>query len=226
MPKIKQTKSNIYIYIYMIILGVFFRFLSESCEIGPFKTIVRKWGYYNPSYQLSRPFVRACNQQGTHLISGRTQKNPVIRLEKSIKKDIFEENDLLGSFCLFSRWISLVFLLRGCFRMFQVYFFWGPNTSKTKIWKPRVCFLRRRYLRMLNLARKCMGLLVLRFKQVMEYVQDPEALFKGTEGCLRKVCQYGNHFPFLTSKYIEPQRSYPPSCLRKEFPFPDFCDQI
>lgn len=127
MPKIKQTKSNIYIYIYMIILGVFFRFLSESCEIGPFKTIVRKWGYYNPSYQLSRPFVRACNQQGTHLISGRTQKNPVIRLEKSIKKDIFEENDLLGSFCLFSRWISLVFLLRGCFRMFQVYFFLGSK---------------------------------------------------------------------------------------------------
>ena len=62
MPKIKQTKNTIYIYIHLYDnFECYFRFLSESSKMGPFKTIVRKWGYYNPSYQLSRPFVRACN---------------------------------------------------------------------------------------------------------------------------------------------------------------------
>ena len=127
---------------------------------------------------------------------------------------MFEENDRLGSFCLFSRCISLVFLLRRCFRMFQVYFL-GPNTSSQGVWKPRVCFLRRRYLRILNLARKCMGLLVFRFKWVFGICLGSRSFIQRDWRMFAEGMSVWQPFSVLDILVCEPQRSYPPSCLQR-----------
>ena len=134
---------------------------------------------------------------------------------------MFEENDRLGSFCLFSRCISLVFLLRRCFRMFQVYFL-GPNTSSQGVWKPRVCFLRRRYLRILNLARKCMGLLVFRFKWVFGICLGSRSFIQRDWRMFAEGMSVWQPFSVLDILVCEPQRSYPPFMLAKSFRFQIF----